>query len=382
MGHQSDSESAPDALRAQAHKAYRELSKLQECAFRECCAGPSGSTTENVSITWSQALTSDEFAENVFARYKEVTSEVAVIKSGRVYCYHCASSVCEHSLPTEDGHAFAGYQDTGRPRWVEFLNFLLSTGDNRVDELFIESPKILASVSRRKALIADQLTTYGRRSLTYRIIGQVVVGYVRIKNLRFAISFQVVETSGHKLISQTITSERVHDVLVDASKRESSSLHRILDATNGASGQIRRLNDDWASSNGKKKERKQLTDKVLTILRHLATSIERKGRQYYRRTVHAEERADQRRPVHTALKDVGTAKSGDFFLDETRQSIIVLGRNRRSHVFNSTGVHITTLILSGDKIELRQRRKRYVPLTDTQRKDFLSAVASRGFVET
>ena len=40
----------------------------------------------------------------------------AAFRPGRVYCLRCASAKCEHSVPHQATHVFAGYGPSGVPR--------------------------------------------------------------------------------------------------------------------------------------------------------------------------------------------------------------------------------------------------------------------------
>ncbi|MGI6302737.1 MAG: hypothetical protein ACOX52_17010 [Verrucomicrobiota bacterium] len=72
---------------------------------------------------------------------------------------------------------------------------------------------------------------------------------------------------------------------------------------------------------------------VPQVIRGLVQDLERQGRQGVRRTVHAEERGTQQRPVHMAIEDLHRAGPDQFFFDEHRRTIVVLGSRHRAHAF-------------------------------------------------
>ena len=92
--------------------------------------------------------------------------------------------------------------------------------------------------------------------------------------------------------------------------------------------------------------------------------------------MHARERASQQRPVHTAHDDVVRASVDAFFKDQARGSIVILGRKSRAHVYALGGTHITSFTLKRSELERRQKRKRYVPLTEDQVGVFREACVS------
>jgi hypothetical protein len=117
---------------------------------------------------------------------------------------------------------------------------------------------------------------------------------------------------------------------------------------------------------------------VFAVLRHLARSLERKGRQEHGRTVHAETRAQQARPVSAGRDDLNQAQPTDFYRDVVRHSIVVAGRSGRCHVYTSDGRHITTLAISGKELESRVRRRRYQALTPEESDIFRRTAADLG----
>lgn len=347
-------------LLGSARDALNALSRLQQAALEECGNKPDREL-EWPSFHWHAALTPDELAEQVLDAVRTATAVDRPVLSGHVYCYHCENATCEHAVPSSPGQVFAGYGNTGRPQWSELFSFLLSIDDERMDELFADPPSILARVVSRRRLIDQQFSAFGRGSLTYRIIGQVVAGYLNIADQRCALSVQIVETRDHRLHLQVITPDFVREALADASPKQAEAFHRIFDALRDARHRVAKVSQSWRTC-ARKKGRRELREKLFSILRHVAHSIERKGRQNRRRTSHAETRSLEQRPVHMASEDVRRAQSHNFYHDQMTQHIIVTGRNGRLHVFTREGRQVTSLVLPGDKLENRARRRRYVPM--------------------
>ena len=86
---------------------------------------------------------------------------------------------------------------------------------------------------------------------------------------------------------------------------------------------------------------------VPVVLRRLAESLDRSGRQDSRRTRHAEERRTQQRPVHKALDDVRDASPEKWFFDEKAGTAVVCGPQGRAHAFSPNGRHVTSFSLAG-----------------------------------
>jgi hypothetical protein len=221
----------------------------------------------------------------------------------------------------------------------------------------------------RKRLTSEQLESFGKNSLTYRIWGQVVAGYVLVEGQRMALSVQIVENKAHQLRVQVLAPEALQAALVDTPKAARSSLHRVYEALQEARHSMTEISHLWEAHHGRKRL-SEIREKVFSVLRHLAHSIERKGRQRVRRTAHAEKRGNQQRPVHAARDDLTQAADTDFYRDRFRGSVVVTGKSGRAHVFNDEGKHITSFMLQGNELDRRLQRRRYQPLDGPERKTF------------
>lgn len=357
-------------LEQRALAASHALEELRLAAFAEC-DGVEGSPAapDGFTLAWSPGMSPEELAEQALAGAAECLAEYQTFRAGCVYCYGCRSASCDHAQPPEPGMVFAGYQSTGRPEWEEFFNFLLAMEDDRAERLFAPRPELLARVVGRRRLVSEQLDSFGRNSLTYRVWGQVVAGYVTVEEERMAFTVQLVENKAHQLRLQILAPESLQAALVDTPSVSRSALHRVHEAICSARHSMAEVSLLWEAHHGKK-HLAETREKAFAVLRHLAHSIERKGRQDDRRTAHAERRGNERRPVHTAREDLIQATEGDFFRDAFRGSVIVLGKSSRAHAFSDEGRHITTFTLKGDELERRLQRNRYQPLAEADRAAF------------
>lgn len=349
----------PPAVLAAAQTACRALRALVETAALECAGRRAQQLAlGGLQLHWRPETSADDLAEQALRAAAESISEAGAVVGGRVFCYACGSTECAHTLPAGAGEVFAGYASTGAPCWEEFFSYLLALGDRRTDLLFTESPDILARVVGRTRLVAQQLRTFGRNAFTYRIWGQVVAGYLRVRHLRAAATIQIVEDARHQLHLQVIADPLLREALADAPEDQRSAFARVHDAIAEARRQTLSLGTLWQSCN-RREQAEAVREKAFAILRHLAHSIEQKGRQLRRRTSHAEIRGGQNRPVHKAYDDVVAATAHDVYLDRYKQSLIVAGRGGRIHAFSREGKHITSLVLAGDEFERRVARGRY-----------------------
>jgi hypothetical protein len=350
------------------------LRALLEAAAAECTGCTADRLAlEGLNLQWRPGGSPADLAEQAMQGVAEAISEAQAVAGGRAYCYACNAVDCQHAVPPAAGEVFTGYESTGRPCWQEFFGFLLALGDQRTERLFAEHAEILARVVGRTRLIADQLRTFGRNSFTYRIWGQVVAGYLPVRNLRAALTVQIVEDRRHQLHLQVIADPLLREALADAPEDRRSAFARVYEAIAEARRQTLSLSTLW--QNGSRREQEEATrEKAFSILRHLAHSIEQKGRQLRRRTSHAEIRGGQNRPVHKAYDDVVAATAQDLYLDRFKQSLIVVGRAGRIHAFSREGKHITSLMLPGDEFDRRLARGRYVPHSEADIEAFRASV--------
>lgn len=329
---------------------------------------------DGVELVWRPGMRPEELLENAEIAVAELASAYADFQKGHVYCYSCQTSSCEHSTPPDPEHVFAGYESTGTAQWIELYSLLLNLDDPRTELLFRRPPRIVSRYVGRRNLIDQQLVSFGKNSLTYRIWGQVVAGYLWLEDSKCAMSIQLVETRDHRLHLQVIAPAALMDALAESVERNYSPLRRIHDAIADARRQIESLGSTWRQSRSRQAKNKARS-RATGLMRHLSHSIEKKGRQERRRTEHAEERGGQRRPIHKAGDDLAVAQSGDFYRDVVKDACIVVGKAGRIHVFSRQGRHVTSLNLKGDELARRVQRRRYQAMSAEEIQALRRAVA-------
>lgn len=308
----------------------------------------------------------------VSALHEHIASAAAgatAFREGHVYCFFTGSPDSPYSRPPHPTFVFAGYAATGKPEWVSFPNLCLARKEPRVDRLYGDSPEVLALVQGPGELDEGLLPGFGRGSLVYRMLGQVVVGLVpadldpRSRAERLALSLQIVETSQpglrHRLRLNVVGIEVEAIAHAAAEQGEASAaeaFRKVLRATRGRVDALGRR----AALAHKQGERLELAPHVTAILTRLRGDVLRvlKSRDY--RTRHAEERHRSReRPTALAVADALAAGDGRFFYDERKATIVVLGPRHRVHVFSSSGRHVTSLELTPAEVERRLELERW-----------------------
>jgi hypothetical protein len=287
----------------------------------------------------------------------------ASLPIGRVYCHWCRSFFCEHSEPPEPRSVFGGYTPTGQPTWPEFVSVLLEKRHPQVDTIFQESSAPLTIVQSGEELSRKQLPIYGKRSPSYKILGQVCLGYLSFPGqLRLpsssdtprsplAITFQVVKTkrSTGSLVLNILGT--LPDGTPAFQAFEESSDARLLDALLSTRRGLEELSLRTVSRNKRHMDRRR---RVLEILKQLAKSLDRIFRQRQRRTQHSQDRhRNRQRPASTASKDALQASPEAIYRDVEKNTWVVLGPKNRVHIFNDKGLHVTSVIYPGETVRQR-----------------------------
>ncbi len=324
--------------------------------------------------------------ERIRSSLQEMELRAEAYQDGRVYCYRCESSRCEHSVPPRPGSVFGGYESTGRPSWPDLLQVLLEHKHPDIDLLYQTSTHDLAVLCMDPDILKHrQLTIFGRESKTYDILGQIVFGFLDMsgpdgggRKERVAFSVQAVASRGRngsprlelnvlgRLSSGRPALDAVHGSFQTRIFHTIASARRTLRTMSPP----RSLRGKGAEKNPASGDR---PDPSLDFLKKLARTLEKVGRQRGRRTVHAEDRRVTRRHTSSARRDVERTPDDLFLWDEHRQTVVVLGPRNRVHVFSPDARHVTSLLLQSEEVKSRRRRKRWVPLAAEKLERFKAA---------
>jgi len=311
------------------------------------------------------------FEEQISGQLEELEAARGVFERGRVFCFRCATTRCEHARPPGPLDVFRGYSSTGVPEWYELAQALMEAKHEQIDLLYAEPPRVLATLQYGHTLKLRQLTTFGRASKTYSILAQVVAGYFLAPSApghprddrRFAVSFQAVECRGPSgelqlclnPITARLTAAEWDELLA------SDWQAYIERAYNGAATAIENLERQAreARRNADPRRLRDLLRRVPAILARLGRELEQGARQGIRRTHHADSHRRHIRPVHKALEDALQAPLERWFYDEKKATWVVCGKQRRVHVFNADARHVTSLMLPPASVEFRLRTRRW-----------------------
>ena len=324
-------------------------------------------------------------ADQLVPQVEDAQAGVDVFRKGHVHCFRCMSSACEHSVPGTPLCVFAGYDSTGRPVWHEFAQTLIALKDDRIDQLYSRSPRVLTVLQPGRELRGDQLASFGRASKSYSILGQVIAGYFPWKNGsecagRLAVTMQIVEGRAKdgsfslnlNVIARTGEGQDLDEALASGWEP------KLYRAKALALREVESLEDRVRSARaaGNAERARDELRRVPSILRRLSDGLERGERQAQRRTRHAEVRRDLQRPVNKAFEEATAAKDEQIFYDEKTNTVVVCGEKGRAHVFNPEGKHVTSFVLKPDGAAFRLRTNRWRNAADEERTALRAALAA------
>jgi hypothetical protein len=318
---------------------------------------------DNWALNFKPAL-----ADQVGRQLEDACAQHGVFCPGRVFCFRCESSGCDHAAPPSALSVFKGYAETGLPEWQDLHQVFVETRDERVGRLFGGPREVLARVQLGHGLRERQLSSFGRSSKTYALLGQVVAGYFLLPPMkgadparRLAMTFQVVEIrgAGGRIGLKLNTLARLEADLDELLASDWEPwVYRARELAVHAIETIERR-VQAARETGRTEDAQAALRRVPSVLKRLAEFLERGHRQDRRRTHHAEVRRQENRPVHKALEDARDALPEAVFHDDKTGAMVICGSQGRAHVFNEKGRHVTSFTLTPDAVEFRMRTRRW-----------------------
>jgi len=335
------------------------------------------------------ALTFDPpLRDQVVSQFADVTAERDSYVDGRAYCFRCQTIQCEHAVPTSPLQVFSGYGQMGTPSWQEFAQVLLDERDERAANLYAKPPQVVVRIQKGSLLKADQLSSFGRASKTYSLLGQVIAGYFSAGNghtpgngdARFAVSFQFVEIR----TTHGKTGLRINPVVRLPEETPLADLFAT-----GWGGWLARALEQGSSSLQQMEARvsecapgdsaavRSVMKRIPAVMNQFVNSIERGHRQSKRRTNHSEARRKQERPVHMAIEDMRKADCTALLYDEKTNTVIVPGGRNRFHVFAPGGKHVTSFSGNQGTIDFRTKTRRWRPMSSEERSEFMTQYEDR-----
>jgi hypothetical protein len=256
---------------------------------------------------------------------------------------------------------------------------VLDNQEDRIDELFQETPDIVALCQNQEHIKSEQLQVFGKDSSLYDIWGQIVVGYLPFPReqgqRKMALTIQAVRciTMGRPCLRLNLIGriDGKTDLVSHLKTNPDPELDGLFSAARQKLEELERKIRFQPQSSRKRNS----PDHVLPILRRLARGIERTFRRRRRRTRHAMKRRSERPAVGMALKDIKKATAERFLYDQQHHTFVVLGPKWRVHVFGFDGRHITSMVLDKEGVQKRVDLRRWRYANPEELRDLKAKVA-------
>jgi hypothetical protein len=314
-----------------------------------------------------EALT-EEWVQALNSKLDDALMVADAFEMGRVRCFLCESTRCDHATAPTDVSTFAGYSSNGKPEWMSFTNLLIARKDPRVDRMYNDPPEIIAVAIGASQLAEGLLPSFGGADGMYRVLGQVAIGRVpanlsgrgKIRE-RVVFTFQIVETTapGQPITLRSnllgLSMDAITEAAVLGDPRAPAEALRLT--VRAANEKIEVLTLKAQRSDV------DLVTLAQPLLNELRGDFERVFRPARRRTEHAQERHEEgERPTGHALEDLRQASADAFYLDTRHSTVVVIGDRLRAHVFNEDGKLVTSLRMRSDELERKVRKGRWKPM--------------------
>ncbi len=332
-----------------------------------------------------------EFAErlrdSLTGRIYEAVKSAIAFRPGHVYCFACDEPTCACSLPDDPRETFVGYTPTGRPVWKDFGNLCLELKHPKVDRLYGPSSEILVVSLSGDQLTGELLDGFGRDSRTYRVLAQIVAGYLpdHLKpksdddDARRVLTLQIVETSAgqrEKRVRLNVLG-LVSDDLVEMADRDpagpAEALRQLVGATRQRLGSASRTLAERQLADPLSVDALKTVEPIVTRLR---SDLARALKPVRYRTDHAAARhREGDRPTASAVSDARRAPDHALLRDMRRDTVIVIGPRGRAHVFNEAGRHVTSLTLVPGELDKKSHQGRWRPLKPHEISTFRATLA-------
>ena len=365
-----------------ARRIVREIRELSVALAREHPGALSGLPRGVLAVQVPFAIMDEEgrtppmeplagrLVESMRRLLDEVYEAGFALQKGRVYCFLCRSSSCRHSAAEDSMSVFAGYTPTGKPEWKPFTTVCLEHEDGRVDQLFDPDPLVIALVQPGTDLQGEMLESFGKNSRIYRIMAQLVMGFIPLLGERVAVCCQAVMVRLPGRAPRFALNVIGLDPEMVLESTGNLALVKLLERADrrlaGECGKARLLGRDRGPGF------EEVAEQVLNKLRG---GVDRLYRGKRRTTRHARERRkDASRPAGSALTDLGRKGGPELYLDEHEGTVVALGPKGRVHVFSPGGKHVTSFKMTGDAIEQRIGRKRWKPMEPEAAREFRKMV--------
>lgn len=299
--------------------------------------------------------------------------DAGLVVPGRVWNFATESFDSDCARPEDPRHVLVGYGLEGRPRWADLVTLAIEKKHDAVEQLLAGREGAVAFAERGDVVTEGVKPAFDPESIPFRIVGQLVCGLFESSEAgrRVALTIQVLASkrdgNSERLICHAVSA-------VDLADLPDPSVRKILKNFDG------RLIDLAKQLDGKRAagETPDVAEAVLPLLRELARRLSQDAKNRSRKTDHARDREDEGRPTAQAFPEARSARDHHLYMDNEEQTIVVVGKKGRIHVFSPDARHVTSVVMPPANVRQRVKSGRWRLAEANERGSFREALTSKG----
>ena len=283
-------------------------------------------------------------------------------------CLQCRER-CQHGQPEHPDEVLLGYTPNGKPRFENLLQSAIQHAPDLAERICDGTDSIAALLSTPIS-INDPLLPEVKQRLQSRILGIVQFGYLGegVANGSARISCSLIlsrDRDGQYHFLALSKGDAFRYWLWDGARQgQRGYLQRVFKKIEGWLRQLDRVET--------RRARRVAEDK---FLRRVSDEINLYKRRRGKRTEHARQRhAQGQRPTREAFRDAASLRDGSLYVDTRRSTYVVLGPQRRAHMFSRQGRHVTSFRLAEGELERKCRRERWRLASSTMYQEFRNLI--------
>jgi hypothetical protein len=289
---------------------------------------------------------------------------------GRAWCFSTESFDSDYCRPEDPRQVLVGYGLEGRPRYADLVTLAIERKHESVDDLLAGKEGAVSFVESGKTVSEGVRPAFDPDSIPYRLVAQAVCGLFESseEGRRVALTLQVLahddEAGKLQLLAHPVSA-------VDLMDLPDPGIRRILRSFQHKLVQLAQQLDGKKAAG----EEVDVEEEVLPHLREVARRLAQDAKNRERKTNHARERsAEGQRPTQLAFPEARSARDHHLYIDNEEQTMVVVGKKGRIHVFSPDGRHVTTLVMSPASVRQRVKAGRWRQAEPAERGAFREAV--------
>ncbi len=320
----------------------------------------------------------DAYVRKLRESLEKSVLEQGLLVPGRTWCFNTASFDSDYSRPDDPRQVLVGYGLEGRPRFADLVTLAIERKHECVDALLAGKEGAVHFLEKGSDVTSGIEPAFDPKAAPFRLVAQTMAGLYASseEGRRVALTIQVLEhqdgDNKKRLLVHPVCAVDLLDLPELGVVRSLRRFQDELDALQRAN-----LGKDAAS------ESYDLEEQCVGLLRDLMRRFSSSTKNRERKTDHARDReAGGQRPTQLAFPEARSARDHHLFVDNEEQTMVVIGKKGRIHVFSLDGRHVTSVIMPPSNVRQRQKAGRWRPAEAEERGTFRAAVAEGGAQET